>query len=120
MSFSAHPYRPAFRKSFTAFKLEHCPAALGDSEKDPDSCRLCGDGIKIRHPAAAAQFLSAYSKSAYEPGFLPCSKLSHFYTDAKFRSKELDQLPEIHPFISDVIKNSFCAVSLEFNIPVFI
>jgi hypothetical protein len=63
-----------------------------------------------------AQFSAARPYTAYPSGFLARTYLAHFNPYPEFLGKDLNKLAEIDSFISNIVENCFCFISLILNI----
>ncbi len=76
------------------------------------ACRRSGDGNKTRHPFAATHFASTGADTAYAACLLAGTDLLHLNLDPELAGQYFDQLAEIDPFISDIVKDGFVTVAL--------
>ena len=78
--------------------------------------RLSGYGLEVGNEFGTAQSPAAYAQTAYETGLLTGSDLLHLDPDAEFLGKYLDQLAEIHSFVSYVVEDSLASVALKLHV----
>ena len=83
------------------------------------ACCIGADADEVLHPGSAAEFSAARTRSTDAACFLSCTDLFHLNAYMEGIGKNLDELAEVHTFVSDVIEDSLVAVSLIFYITYF-
>ena len=83
------------------------------------ACCIGANADEVLHPGSAAEFSAARTRSTDAACFLSCTDLFHLNAHMEGIGKNLDELAEVHTFVSDVIEDSLVAVSLIFYITYF-
>ena len=78
-----------------------------------------GDGNEVLHPRGTTQFPPARADTADASCFLPCTDLFHLDAYAESFGQYLDELPEVHASVRDIVENGFVPVALVFHIADF-
>ena len=83
------------------------------------ACCIGANADEVLHPGSAAEFSAARTRSTDATCFLSRTDLFHLNAHMEGIGKNLDELAEVHTFVSDVIEDSLVAVSLIFYITYF-
>ena len=83
------------------------------------ACCIGAYADEVLHPGSAAEFSAARTCSTDTACFLSRTDLLHLDAYMEGIGKNLDELAEVHTFVSDVIEDSLVAVSLIFYITYF-
>ena len=80
------------------------------------ACSIGAYAYEVLHPGGAAELSSARTGSTDSACFLACTNLLHLDAYMESLGKYLDELAEIHTFISDIVEYRLVAVALVLHV----
>ena len=77
-----------------------------------ETCRRCAHADKVLHPCGTAQLTSAGTCTADTASLLTGTNLFHLNANMESCCQVLDELTEVHTFVSDIVEDGLVAVTL--------